>query len=181
MLIDVLVSFIPPGSTLVVTGGSGAGFRSGIIDLLGLGVGVAPANIIGNATTFGSDPGIDWPRAQAQIGVKTALVTATGATMNFKYQGAAEDATTHLPVTWKTIVESGDIAVTDMDGIGDIVWQFDFEPVHPLSFRPRFLSVLAQVSAAASFTAGAVVIPVSLGLDQLKNFQTPNNYVVGGP
>ena len=68
-----------------------------------------------------------------------------------------------------------------MDAAGDIVWQFDFEPVHPLNFRPRFLRVLAQPAAGTFFTAGAIVIPVTTGLDQLRNFQTPNNYTVGNP
>lgn len=180
MLVDALASFIPPGSTLSLVGGSGTGFRSNVLDLLGLGAGQAPQNYIGNRTIFGMDPGIGWPRAQAAILVSTALATATGATVNFKYQGAVEDATTHQPGAWQTIVESGDLAVTALDSVtlDNPVWQFDFEPTHPLLFMPRFLSVLAQVSAAASFTAGAIQIPVSLGLDQLKNFGTPKNFTV---
>lgn len=181
MLIDASVSFIPPGSTLSLVAAAGAGIRSGIIDLLGLGVGVAPTNYIGDRTKFGSDPGLSWPRAQAEVLVSTALTTASGATVNIKYQGAEEDATTHLPSTWHTIVESGDIAVTDMDAIGDIAWQFDFEPTRPLNFMPRYLSVLFQIAAGTTYTAGAVVVPVTTGLDQLKNFYTPKNYTVYTP
>ena len=176
MLIDSLISFVPPGSALSMVGGAGVGLPSSVVDLLGLGVGVAPQNIIGEATTFGMDPGIGWPRLQAQISVVAALTTGTGATANFKYQAAAEDATTHLPVSWVTVIESGEIAVTDMDAIGDIVWQFDLTPVHPLSFRPRFLRVLAQVSDGDTFTAGSIVIPVTTGLDQWRAGQTPKNY-----
>lgn len=180
MFNDSLISFVPPGSTLSMVGAAGAGIASGIIDLTGAGVGVTPPNIIGDTTVFGGDPGIGWPRVQAQIMVSTALTTGSGATCNFKYQGAADDGS-NMPSTWQTIVESGDIDVTDMDAIGDIVWQFDFEPVHPLSFRPRFLRVLAQVSDGDTFTAGAIVIPVTTGLDQLRNFQTPKNYSVSVP
>jgi hypothetical protein len=184
MLIDVLPSFVPVGSTLAVSGGpAGSGFRSGILDLLGLGAGVDPAtaDFIGNRTAWGQDPGIGWPRAQAQVSVAVALATSSGATLNLMYQGAEEDTTTHLPSTWRTIVESGEIAVTDMDAIGDIVWQFDFEPTHPLNFMPRFLSVLAQVSAGDTFTAGALVIPVTTGLDQQKQRYVPNNFTVYVP
>lgn len=181
MLNDALVSF---GSGISVVGGSGAGFASSVIDLLGLGVGVAPVNIIGNRTKFGMDPGIGWPRAQAGIIATTALATASGATMNFKYQGSEDDATTHQPTLWRTIVESGELAVTDLDEIATLnafLWQFDFEPTHPLNFMPRYLRVLAQVSAAASFTTGIISIPVTLGLDQPKQLFTPRNYVVGAP
>lgn len=181
MLIDSLVSFIPPGATLSAVAAAGVDIPSNIIDLLGLGVGVAPESIIGNRTTFGSDPGIGWPRAQAQVSVTTAFATANAATLNIAYQGAAEDAVTHLPVAWNTIIESGEIAVTDLDAIGDIAFQFDFEPTHPLNFMPRFLRVLLQIPAATNFTTGAVTIPVTTGLDQVKNLYTPRNFVVGAP
>lgn len=180
MLIDSLVSF--QQAPLSVVAGAGVDIASGIIDLLGLGVGVEPENIIGNRTVFGTDPGIGWPRAQAQIMITTALVTANGATMNFAYQGAVDaGAPTYLPGTWQTIVESGEIAVTDMDAIGDIAWQFDFEPTHPLNFMPRFLRVLAQVPAGTTFSAGGIMIPVTTGLDQQKNRFTPKNFSVSIP
>lgn len=182
MLIDSLVSFAV--SPLSIVAGAGVATPSGVIDLLGLGVGVDPANsvIIGTRANFGQDPGIGWPRLQAQIMVSTAFATGSAATMNFKYQAAEENTTTHQPGTWQTIIESGEIAVTDMDAIGDIVWQFDFEPVHPLvDFDPRFLRVLCQPLAATSFTAGAIMIPVTTGLDQQRQRMQPKNYVVGAP
>lgn len=180
MLVDALVSF--QTSPLSLVAGAGVDVASGIIDLLGLGVGVAPDNYIGNRDVFGSDPGIGWPRAQAQVMITTALTTATAATVNFAYQGAADlGDPTYLPDTWHTIVESGEIAVTDMDTIGDIAWQFDFEPTHPLSFMPRFLRVLAQIPAGTSLTAGGIVIPVTTGLDQQKQRYTPSNYTVSVP
>ena len=94
MLIDSLVSFVPPGSTLSMVGAAGVGLPSNVIDLLGVGQGVAPPNIIGNTSTFGSDPGIDWPRAQAQISVVTALtgtVCALGRAANVMRPDATLD------------------------------------------------------------------------------------------
>lgn len=182
MLNDALVSFgLAPFS---IVGGAGVATASSVIDLLGLGVNVPNNTIIGNATVFGSDPGVDWPRAQGQVIVSTPFVTANAATMNFAYQGAV-DAGAGVPGTWQTIVESGYLAVTDLDSVaatdpdGAIAWQFDFEPTHPISFRPRFLRVLCQPLVATNFTAGAVRIPVTTGLDQYKQKFQARNYVMG--
>lgn len=187
MLRDALVSF--GGAPYSIVAGAGVATPSSILDLLGLGVGVAPVNIIGNATVFGSDPGIGWPRAQGEVIVSTPFTTANAATMNFIYQGAVDSGSGggYLPGTWQTIAESGYLAVTDLDSVvatdpdGAIAWQFDFEPTHPISFRPRFLRLLAQPLAATNFTAGAIKVPVTLGLDQLKQKWQARNYVVGAP
>lgn len=181
MLIDALVSFVPPGGTLSLVGGAGALIPApNVIDLLGLGVGVAPTNIIGrpSTVTFGSDPGIGWPRAQCSIYMATALTTASAATVNVMYQGAEDTGSGggYLPGPWQTIVESGYLAATRGDAIGELLWQFDFEPVVPLNFRPRFLRLAFQVLAATTFTAGSVQAPVSLGVDQPRQNQTPRNF-----
>jgi len=180
MLIDSLVSFRDPATPLSVVAAAGVDVASDVVDLLGLGSGVVADNIIGNATVFGSDPGIDWPRIQAEILVTTAFTTGTAATANFAYQAAADDGA-GSPDTWVTVIESGEIAVANMDAIGDIPWQFDLTPVHPLTFRPRFLRVLVQIPAGTLFTAGAIVIPTTTGLDQLRNLQQAANYSVGNP
>jgi hypothetical protein len=185
MLLDALVSF--SNAPFSIVAGAGVATPSSVIDLLGLGSGVAPVNIIGNNSVFGQDPGIGWPRGQAQVIVTTAFTTATAATMNFIYQGAPDSGSGggYLPGTWQTIVESGYLAVTDLDSAvatdpdGAIAWQFDFEPTHPISFRPRFLRVLCQPLAATLFTAGAVRIPTTLGLDQFKQKFQGRNYTVG--
>lgn len=187
MLLDALVSF--SNAPFSIVGGAGVGIPSSVIDMLGLGQGVAPVNIIGNAPVFGQDPGIGWPRGQAQVIVTTAFTTGSAATMNFIYQGAVDSGSAggYLPGTWQTIAESGYLAVTDLDSVvatdpfGAIAWQFDFEPTHPISFRPRFLRVLAQPLAATSFTAGAIRIPTSLGLDQHKHRYQARNYTVAAP
>ena len=67
MLIDSLVSFLTPGFPLSVVGAAGVAIPSNVIDLLGLGVGTTPPSIIGNRTLFGMDPGIGWPRGQANF------------------------------------------------------------------------------------------------------------------
>ena len=60
MRLDALASFLPwNGGSQTLVGGAGVDVVIGdIIDLLGVGVGVAPPNIIGNVTLFGTDFGI---------------------------------------------------------------------------------------------------------------------------
>lgn len=186
MLIDALVSF--GNAPFSIVAGAGVATPSSVIDLLGLGVGQAPQNIIGvPGTVFGQDPGIGWPRGQAEVLVTTPFTTGTAATMNFIYQGAIDTGAGggYLPGTWQTIVESGYLPVTDLDSVaatdpdGAVAWQFDFEPTHPLNFKPRFLRVLAQPLAATFFTAGAIRIPVTTGLDQFKQKYAAKNYSLG--
>lgn len=177
MITDALVNFIPNGTPLSLVAGAGVDVRSDIIDLLGTGVGTAPQNIIGNRTKFGSDVGIGGIRAQLEVIVTTALVTASAATLNVAFQAAADDGT-YNPDTWKTLVETGEIAVTDVDAIGDICARFDFPPAFPVNFSPRFLSLLFQVPAGTTFTAGKVIAPVTMVRDDQANRFTPNNYVV---
>lgn len=163
MLQDALVGFTTPGAALSVVAGAGVGIRSNIYDILGLGVGVAPssADWIGNRTAFGSDLGIGSPRLKTEVLVAVALATANAATMNIKFQASPEDATTHLPSGWVTLVETGEIAVTALDAIGDIAARFDFPPAFPANLNPRFLSILLQPAAGTNFSAGSVQIPVT--------------------
>lgn len=185
MLLDALVSF--GAAPFSIVAGAGVATRSSIIDLLGLGSGQAPQNIIGNATVFGSDQGIDWPRIQGEILITTAFTTGTAATMNFKFQGAPDTGAGggYLPGTWVTLSESGDIPVADLDATGTtspidgIAWQFDFPPTRPINFMPRYLSILCQPAAETFFTAGAIRIPVTAGLDQNKSRFQARNYAVG--
>ena len=180
MLIDALVSFVPIGAPLSLIGGDGVGIPSQVIDLLGLGQGVAPstADFIGDRTIWGEDAGVGKPSPQVEVLVTTALTTGNAATLNVAFQGALEDATTHLPGTWRTLVETGYMAVADL-GLGAVAARFDFPPSFPVNFMPRFLRLLFQPLAATHFTAGAVLAPVTMVRDDQANRYTPKNYKVG--
>jgi hypothetical protein len=182
MLIDALVSFIPPGSPLLLVAGDGVGIRSSIIDLLGSGAGTAPQNIIGNAALFGMDVGIGDPRPQIEVLVSTAFTTGNAATLNVMFQAAADLGTpTYQPDTWHTLVETGPIAVANLNAIGDILARFDYPPVFPINLRPRYLSLLFQPLTGTHFTAGAVLAPTTMVRDDQSNKNTPANYSVGAP
>lgn len=184
MLIDALVSFIAPGSSLSLVAGAGVAIPSpNVIDLLGLGAGVNPltADIIGNRTVWGTDMGIGDPRVQTEVLVGTALATANAATLNIQFQGAPDAGSpTWQPGAWTTLMETGAIAVANL-GAQAIAGRFDFPPAFPVNFSPRFLRLLFVVPAGTNFTAGTVQAPVTTVRDDLAQRYTPKNYAVKGP
>ena len=99
MRLDSSLAFIALGAPLSCVGATGATFTSQIIDLLGSGVGTAPANIIGNATTFGEDIGVGGgqPEPTLDIVVGTAFVTGGSATLNVQLQVAADNGASGTP------------------------------------------------------------------------------------
>lgn len=179
MLIDALVSFINQGAPLSLVGGAGVSFRSGVIDLLGLGQGVAPASIIGTATVFGMDVGIGDPRIQTEVFFTTALVAVGGSTMNIQFQGAPDaGAPTYLPGAWTTLMETGPLPAGAVS-LNAVAARFDFPPAVPPSFRPRYLSLLFSPSAGGSFSAGAAIAPVTTVRDDMAHKFQSKNYSMG--
>jgi hypothetical protein len=181
MLIDALVSFVPIGTNLSLIAAAGVDIAStNTIDLLGSGVGTAPANIIGNATVFGMDVGIGGVKPQVEAVIGTAATTGTSATLNVAFQGAADSGPGggYLPSTWVTLVETGEIAAASLTA-GQIIARFDFPPAFPASFRPRYLRLLFQVPAGTTFTTGTIssAIVTNVRDDYAIKFQ-PKNFVV---
>ena len=102
MILDALLNFVPIGGNLSMVGGAGVAIPSpGIIDLLGLGVGVAPTErIIGlpSSGLFGEDSGLGAIKPQIEVNAGTvAWTTSNGATLNIAVQGAPDTAGTNLP------------------------------------------------------------------------------------
>lgn len=180
MLIDRLVSFVSVDSPLSLVAGAGVAIASDVIDLIGNGVGTVPPNIIGTAAVFGTDLGIGELKAQIEVLIKTGLVTANGATLTTSFQLAADDPTTHLPVTWTTIIDQPAVAVANL-GLGKRVARFDYPPVIPETLRPRYARLLFSPGAGANFTAGAIVAPVTMQRDDWAEAQQPRNYSVKRP
>ncbi len=177
MITDALVNFIPIGSPLSIVAGDGVATASSVIDLLGQGVGTAPANIIGNRALFGEDAGIGGKRAQVEVIVSTAFTTGNVATLNVAFQASADTAVTYQPAAWTTLVETGPIAVALLT-LGQILARFDFPPSFPANLNPRYLRLLFSPAAATHFTAGAVQAPVTMVRDDQANKFMSNNYVV---
>lgn len=167
MITDALDNFVPIGGNLSLVGGAGIGIRSGVYDFLGLGVGVAPsAQIIGNAAIFGQADGmgVGNQRPELNITIGTGLVSAAGARLNVALQAAADQgvAGNYQPSTWKTLAESGPIAVADGPA-NTVIFRCPWLPPFPFTLRPRYLSLLfspiatdAAPGTPVAFSAGTI-------------------------
>lgn len=180
MRVDALLSFIPIGTPLSIAINSGLSVRSGVIDLLGEGQGLAPTNIIGSETTiFGQADamGVGGLRPELNVTVGTAGVGAT-ATLNVALQAAADLGTpTYLPSTWNTLAETGVIAVANLTA-NTVIARFPWLPPFPANLRPRYLSLNFTV-ATANLTAGTISSAiVTFVRDDQFNKYAARNYTV---
>lgn len=176
MITDALVNFLPIGANLAITNAS---VRSNIIDILGQGVGQAPANIIGTRTLFGSDVGIGGVKPQLDVGIGQAFVTANAATLNVAFQAAPDTgaAGNYQPGGWSTLVETGPIAAANLT-LAQIIARFDFPPAFPANLNPRYLSLLFQL-ATGQFTAGNIAFAlVTMVRDDQANKFAAKNFTV---
>lgn len=156
MLNDSLVSFVPYGSPQSLAQVVGSYPSTNTYDILGSGVGTPPANIIGNPASglFGQDPGIGSHRPEINVTVGTAFVSAGGGTVNVQLQYSEDTAVTYQPASWKTVAETGAIAVANLTE-GAIIARFPFLPAAPVGLRPRYVR-LNFVVATATITAGTI-------------------------
>lgn len=189
MIFDALVSFVPIGASLSLVGGAGVTFRSGIVDLLGSGVGTAPANIIGTRTVFGTDQGVGGKRPELNITVGTALAGAVGTTLKVALQAAQDPgaASNYTPSTWIDIDSEDGIGlanVTNGAGAGAVIFRAPFIPTFPPGFMPRYLSLLfspqlANATPSGLFTAGTILSAlVTMVRDDQANKFAAKNYAV---
>ncbi len=169
MITDALVSFTP----VAVTPTTAGDYASATIDLLGSGVGTAPANIIGNRALFGTDVGIGGVRPQIECLVTAAFVGGTN--LVAKFQAAPDVAVTHIPTTWTTLVETGVILTASLT-LGQILARFDYPPAFPANLNPRYLRLL--FTTTGTFSAGSILAPTTMVRDDQANRFTPNNFVV---
>lgn len=181
MRIDSTLAFVPFGTPLSIVGATGASFQSQVIDLLGSGVGTAPANIIGNATVFGQDIGIGGggPQPTLLVTVGTAFVTGGSATLNVQLQGAVDSgAPTYAPGSWITLVETGTLAASVLTA-GQVIARFDMPPAVPPGTLPRYLRINFVTPSGQQFSAGTIAFayPTYVRDDQANKFAA-SNYVV---
>lgn len=181
MRLDSSLAFVPVGSPLSLVGGAGVSFVSQVIDLMGVGVGIAPPNIFGSgypSTLWGTDFGIGGKKVQLEVAVGTAFTTATACTLNVQLQGAPDTATTYQPGTWQTFVETGPITAAQLTANATIA-RFDWPPAFPVTeagSRPRYVRLNFGILAAADFTAGTIAfaIPTMVRDDWAIKFQNKN-------
>ena len=181
MILDSQLMFVPSGAPLSLVAAAGQNIPSFVIDLLGSGVGTAPANIIGTATVFGEDLGIGHTRPLIEAFIGTAVTTGTGATLNVAFQGAPDPgaAGSYNPTTWTTYQETGLIAVANLTA-GAVAARMDWPAAFPANTaRPRFVRLLFQVPAATNFTAGTIsAAVVTMTRDDQANRQAAKNFTV---
>lgn len=179
MRLDALLSLVP--TPLSCVGATGASFVSpNIIDLLGLGAGNAPTNIIGNATTFGEDIGVGdgFAIPKLLVTVGTAFVTGGSATLNAQLQAAPDTAVTFVPGTWQTIVETGTLTAAQLTA-GQVIARFDIPPVFPANLSPRYLRLNFVTPSGQSFSAGTIAFAgVTLVRDDQAQKYATKNYTV---
>ena len=155
MLRDALLTFV--GNPLSLVGALGQNFPTDPYDILGVGAGNAPPNIIGNATLFGSDMGIGGYQAELVVSIGTALATSDGATLNVQVQGAPDAGTpTYQPGTWQTLMETGALSIAQTAAnlyVARFKWP---PPAVPATLRPRFYRLNFLIPAATQLTAGTI-------------------------
>lgn len=160
MYLDTLNNPLTPGSPQTLVGGAGVSIQIGnVVDLLGLGAGVATTGLyIGTAATWGTDFGIGAVKMQLQVVIGTAATTSTSATLDLYWQFAADNGS-NQPSTWNTCAATGPIAVGSLTA-NKIIWRPDFPPSFPDNLEPRFMRLLAVVPAATNFTAGTILYAI---------------------
>jgi len=190
MISDALVSFIPIGAPLSLVGGAGVTFRSGVIDLLGEGIGVGQStgnDIIGvGRATFGTDMGVGGRlRPEINVVVGVGLTGSVGQQLKVALQGAPDTGTPLFqPGTWTDIDSQDGINLANIAGgatAGSVIFRTPFIPTMPASLMPRFLSLLFSpmtVTAlpSGSFTAGTILSATVTWIrdDQANKFANKN-------
>lgn len=181
MRLDQSLMFVANGAApLSMVGAAGANIASNTIDLFGLGVGVAPTNIIGNVTLWGSDLGVGGgdanPRLQVTTGV--AFVTANACTLNLALQMAPDTLPNHQPGAWQTVNETGPLTAAQLLA-NTVIARFDWPPAFPQNLQPRYARLLGQVPAAENFTAGTISFAgITLVRDDYNVQNAARNYTV---
>lgn len=180
---DNQVAFVGLGAAPVsLVGAAGAAIQIGqIIDLLGQGVGQAPAGIIGNRASgfYGVDPGAGRTKPDIEIDIGAAAQTGSAATAEFALQYAPDTGAAggYNPGAWE------DGATTGYKGVGELTagqqLRMDLPPTPPGTATPRFVRLIARLAAGTDFTAGTVAFAgLVMGRTDQAQRQAPSNYTV---
>ena len=159
MIFDALVTFVPIQTPLSIVGAASATFASQVYDMLGLGAGQAPTNIIGTKTVFGTDLGVGGKRPELNITIGTALAAAAGTTLKVALQAAIDNGS-YEPGTWTDVDSEDNISLANGTA-GAVIFRSPWIPTFPPGLMPRFLSLLfspqlAGATPSGDFTAGTI-------------------------
>lgn len=173
---DALLAFVPLGAALSLVSGNNVAVQSNVIDLLGMGAGQAPTNIIGNATVFGQDPGIGQFRPEIAAAIGTAVAGSTSINAQLQYAVDSGVGGGYQPGTWNTIAETGAIAIANLTA-NTVFMRFPFLPAFPAGTIPRFVRL--QFTPVGTTTAGTVAFAlVTLIRDDQANKFASKNFTV---
>lgn len=182
MITDAQLALIPIGYNQSMVAGAGVSIPSiNTLDLMGVGVGLPPPNIIGQVSVFGVDVGVGGRfRPEIAMAVGTTFTTSNVASLNVALQAAPDPGAggNYTPSVWTTIYESGIIAVANLTS-GRKLLRGPILPVFPENLRPRFLRLLFQIPSATNFTAGSIAYATFTWVrDDFAAQYAPRNYAV---
>lgn len=185
MQVDSQLCFVEPGAapaSLVAAAGALVPI-GGVLDLLGVGVGVAPPGVIGNPFNgfYGVDPGPGEHKPTLSARIGTALASATNtAAFEFVLQVASDTGAGggYQPGAWEDWVTAGLQAVGAYPASSKI--RIDLAPAPNSTPSPRFIRFVMRPLAGDDLTAGTVSFAgFVMADDDLTNvIQAPSNYVV---
>lgn len=149
---------------------------NGVIDLAGVGVGVAPPNKFGG-TLFGEDIGGGGPSSasppQLIVKVGTAFTAGGSATLQVQLQASIDTAVTYQPAAWDTIIETDTVAVALLTA-GAQVANFTIPNRYLGQGQPRYYR-LNYIIATGPMTGGTIgYAGIATGIDDIEIY--PGNY-----
>jgi hypothetical protein len=181
-MFDSLTAFVLPGGAASLIGAASATIQiGGIYDLLGQGVGTAPANIIGTNrlnSFYGVDPGAGKGKPEIEITFGVSPVGAGTFAYALQYAPDTGVAGGYQPGTWETAYATSFSAATEYS-TADAV-RLDVAPSPPNTPQPRYVRVVMIPATGDHMTAGSVSfagIVMARASDILTAQQTPSNYV----
>jgi hypothetical protein len=177
MILDAQLSFVPIGGNLAILGAAVP--SPNVIDLLGVGAGVAPPSIFGNTTVFGQADamGVGGARPELNVTVGTAF-SGGGTSVNVALQGAIDSGVGggYQPGAWNTFAESGLVLTANLVA-NAVIFRVPWLPPFPANLRPRFLRLL--FTPAGTYTNGTIASAlVTLVRDDQFNRYAARNYNV---
>jgi hypothetical protein len=177
MRVDALIAFVPYGTPLAITTGT---INSGVVDLLGPGVGQPPQNIIGAAAVYGAADAMGVGRMRMELAVATGNVAFSGGgtSINVQLQGAIDTGAGggYAAGSWNTFAESG-LILTAALGANQVIFRLPWLPPFPFNLRPRYLRLSFVV--AGTYTAGAIAYALPTeGRDDYSVANAAKNFVV---
>lgn len=180
-MFDALTAFVLPGGNFSLVAGAGVTVQIGqTYDLLGQGVGTAPANIIGVNRLggfYGVDPGMT--KMKPELEIDFAVSPAGTGTFQYGVQYAPDTGAAggYQPGTWETVIETGGDAATEYGTANPV--RLDLPPAPPATPQPRYIRLVMIPASGDNLTAGAVSFAgIVMARTDLVNANAPSNYTV---